>query len=144
MSAAVANHKKLIVDNGKESHPRAFIMIIDDEAYNCEVLKAMILSMGVDPSRLIVCLGGKQALERASDVRQTGGVIKLVLTDLSMPTMNGYKFIRKFRKQESGDRQGQGAIIAAITGHAESEFFLKALAKGANHAYSKPVSSSSI
>ena len=55
--------------------------------------------------------------------------------------MDGYKFIKKYRKLE-GDRSE--TVIAAITGHAKSEFFLKALSLGADHAYSKPISSDQI
>ena len=64
-----------------------------------------------------------------------------MLTDLSMPMMDGYKFIRKLRKLEGN---GHASIVAAVTGHAESHFFMKAFLKGADHAYSKPVSSDHI
>jgi hypothetical protein len=35
-------------------------MVVDDEAYNCEVLKSLILSMGIPniEDRLIICMGG--------------------------------------------------------------------------------------
>ena len=112
-------------------------MILDDESYNCDVLKTMILSMDIDPQRLIVCMSGKEALSKMKEVKNEGGRISLVLTDLSMPMMDGYKFIKKFKRLEGE----QKATIAAITGHAESHFFLNAFKKGADHVYSKPVSS---
>ena len=100
MEEARANYKKLVLEGKAEARPKAFVMIVDDESYNCEVLKSMAISMGVDPQRIIVCMSGKEALSKLKTVQKECGRISLVLTDLSMPMMDGYRFIKKFRRLE--------------------------------------------
>ena len=73
-------------------------MIVDDEAYNCEVLTSMVASSGIHPDRIIVCISAKQALDKCKELKNKKLWLKLLLTDLSMPCIDGYKFIRKFRK----------------------------------------------
>ena len=124
--------KKLEVDNN------SYVMMVDDEAYNCEVLKSMLICLGVEPERIIVCMGGKQALKKCKEIKKENKTLKLLLTDLSMPIMDGYKFIKKFRKVMGG-YQEIPTLVVAITGHAESGFFLKALNIGADNVYSKPI-----
>ena len=74
------------------------VMIIDDEAYNCEVLKSMVLLLSPElRERLVICLSASEALEgiRSSLVcgiadRKCTSTIGLIFTDLSMPIIDGY------------------------------------------------------
>ncbi len=124
------------------------ILVVDDEAYNCEVLKMMIGSLGIADieNRLTVCLGGKEALQAFQEnLRQNGGLktdYRVVLSDLSMPGMDGYKLVTKLKKALRDVREPP--VIAALTGHTEKEFISRALQKGMDHVYSKPISQESI
>ena len=74
------------------------ILIIDDEAYNCEVLKSMVMLINPDlVGHLIICMSGEEALEKVKDscLKDEAGnllsiQIGLIFTDLSMPLMDGY------------------------------------------------------
>jgi len=116
-------------------------LVVDDEAYNCEVLKMMILSLGFPPQNLTLSMSGIDALSKIEESMKPGNErYSLIITDLSMPVMDGYKFIHKLRKAYSQSEQQQ-PVVATITGHSESEFFIKAFSKGANMVYSKPIKS---
>ncbi len=63
----------------------------------------------------------------------------MILTDLSMPVMDGYKLISRVCSWSSKNDHPK-PVIAAITGHTESEFITQAFEKGADQVYSKPIS----
>mmetsp|Transcript_11866 Transcript_11866/g.18309 ORF Transcript_11866/g.18309 Transcript_11866/m.18309 type:complete len:119 (+) Transcript_11866:2208-2564(+) len=82
------------------------ILIVDDEAYNCEVLFAIIQSMELEnvDNRVDLCMGGAEALEKLqqnltvdenNDFKSKYGAI---LTDLSMPVVDGYQLSLRARK----------------------------------------------
>ena len=80
------------------------ILIVDDEVYNCEILKSMLLSLNPEfRDKLIICMSGIDALEkiRMSLRIRLGGQaetdIGIILTDLSMPRMDGYQLSVKCR-----------------------------------------------
>ena len=58
-----------------------------------------------------------------------------------MPMMDGYEFSVKCRKmyREHGIVRETQPTIIALTGHTESEFFLKAFKKRIDHVFSKPI-----
>ena len=59
MNTAKLVYDSLIVNDRAEEDENSKVMIVDDEAYNCEVLKSMVLGSGVEPSRIITCISGK-------------------------------------------------------------------------------------
>mmetsp|Transcript_2744 Transcript_2744/g.4299 ORF Transcript_2744/g.4299 Transcript_2744/m.4299 type:complete len:83 (+) Transcript_2744:834-1082(+) len=68
----------------------------------------------------------------------------LILTDLSMPFMDGYRFARKVRKvleKEFSIPPAKQPRIGALTGHTESEFIIQALDSKIDQVFSKPISS---
>ena len=71
-------------------------MIVDDESYNCEVLKSVLLFLNPDfEGKLDICMSGAEALEvLVRSIKLKHGKpcsdIGLILTDLSMPMMDGY------------------------------------------------------
>ena len=98
--------------------------------------------------RLIVCMSGQEALTKIKDSISIDGDsvstdIGLIFTDLSMPMMDGYQFsvnCRRLLRNSGIDRIFQPKIIA-LTGHTESEFFLRAFKKRIDQVYSKPIAS---
>ena len=84
-------------------------------------------------------MSGKEALEAI--VGRTQNRIcefGLILTDLSMPIMDGYEFASNCRTLFC--ELEEKPMIVALTGHTESEYYLAAFEKGINKVYSKPVS----
>jgi len=78
------------------------ILVVDDEAYNTEVLEAVLVSLGVPAEQIVTCLSGKDGLELLQnsiheDESFPTTEFTVIFTDLSMPMMDGYRFSRKSR-----------------------------------------------
>lgn len=74
-------------DDGKDK-----VLIVDDVETNRIILEEIIKDMGGTP---ILAESGEQALEKISEEYP-----RLVLTDISMPGMNGYELCRTLKKDE--------------------------------------------
>mmetsp|Transcript_11880 Transcript_11880/g.18355 ORF Transcript_11880/g.18355 Transcript_11880/m.18355 type:complete len:106 (+) Transcript_11880:238-555(+) len=105
-------------------------MVVDDEAYNCEVLRTMLRALEVPnlEERLTVCINGREAMKA---IKTNDRPYRVILTDLSMPVMDGYQLISRVRRHYESNEQQQ-PIIAALTGHTEEEFVNLAFSKGAD------------
>mmetsp|Transcript_41526 Transcript_41526/g.63397 ORF Transcript_41526/g.63397 Transcript_41526/m.63397 type:complete len:96 (+) Transcript_41526:1145-1432(+) len=93
----------------------------------------MIASLGLRNAdyRVETCLSGKEALKLFSESISEGvSSFSLILTDLSMPIMDGYKFSAKCRKVIKAKRVEDPPIIVALTGHTETEFLTAAFNQG--------------
>lgn len=112
MAISVKHNKILIVDD--DSAQRLFFKMVLD-AYNYEIFEA---DNGVEACQIL-----KDNLD-----------IRLVLTDLNMPEMDGFELIRKIRTEE---RRYTYILVASSAG--EKESVIKALDLGANDYVSKPV-----
>lgn len=69
------------------------ILIVDDVEINRMILEQIIGNMGVHP---ILAENGEQALELAEKWHP-----QMILTDISMPGMNGYELCRALKKNEN-------------------------------------------
>ena len=67
------------------------ILIVDDQKLNLRILQTMLLRLGI--RRVLTAGNGKEALEK---LREAGDV-DLVLTDMSMPVMDGAGLVREIR-----------------------------------------------
>jgi len=69
-------------------------MIVDDEAFNCIALKGLIKCLGMDNTENLidVCYNGEQAVELVKEAISDNDLDRysLILTDCSMPFMDGY------------------------------------------------------
>ena len=105
------------------NHSEKQILIVDDELFNLQammvVLKVSAQQLGYPPS----------LIERIVDQELTGqGAVhqvignkkqyKLIITDLSMPVMDGYQATKKIR-QYMADNLLHQPVIIACTGHTE-------------------------
>ncbi len=135
MREAASPTKKL------EGDPDSLILVVDDEAYNCEVLRIMLETLKIPnlDKRLVTCMSGKEALQAVKEDLAAHSRCRYaaVLTDLSMPVMDGYQLVSQLKTLL---RQEKQPVIAAITGHTEQEFVDKAFAVGVDFLYSKPIS----
>lgn len=106
-------HNKILIVDDDTAQRLFFKMVLD--TYNYEIFEA---DNGVEAYKIL-----KENLD-----------IRLVLTDLNMPEMDGFELIRKIRAEE---RRYTYILVASSAG--EKESIIKALDLGANDYVSKPV-----
>lgn len=85
------------------------ILVVDDESYNCQALFAILKSLQLRDAKenVLMAYSGKRALQiltenskRKSSLKSAGVLergsteIGLILTDCSMPRMDGYSFTK--------------------------------------------------
>ncbi len=68
------------------------VLVVDDEAVICQMQQQVLRSLGYE---VVLCSGGVQALE---SFQQDGARIDLVLTDMTMPGMNGAELARRIKQ----------------------------------------------
>ena len=104
---------------------RKRILIVDDEERNCELLVAMVESLGYEPD---VARDGVEALAKLQlDV-------DLILLDVMMAGMDGFQVAYRIRH----DPHGAEVPIIMVTALTGKEDRLKAVEAGANDFISKP------
>ena len=75
------------------------ILIVDDEEFCMSAMKAILKVLGVDyESRVDFCLNGLEAYDMIVNGYQLGLSYFLILTDFSMPVMDGIESISLIRK----------------------------------------------
>ena len=96
------------------------ILIIDDQAQFLDTVAAMLM---LDPEIEAVCpaLGAREGLKAAAELHPD-----VVLTDFSMPDMNGIEVIRCLKADSDPPR------VAMMSFHAEPEYREMALRMGAD------------
>lgn len=105
----------------------ATILVIENDWNNRILLEHLLSSSGY---RVVSAMDGREALE----LLDRGVPVDLVLTDLSMPVLNGYQAAQRIREKAGY----QGLPIVAVTGYAESADRESALAAGCNAYLTKP------
>jgi diguanylate cyclase (GGDEF)-like protein len=105
----------------------ATILVVDDRAVNREFLLTLL---GYGGHRLLEASNGNEALRLAIAERPD-----LVISDLAMPYMDGYEFIRLLRS----DPEISTRIIILSAAHLETEARALTRACGVSHYLTKPV-----
>jgi PAS domain S-box-containing protein len=114
-------HNREAVLQGKQ------ILIVDDDARNAFALSKLINEKGV---KMHIAASATKALEMLERLD-----VSLILTDIMMPGMDGYEFIRALRVQP----RFQKTPIIALTAKAMKGDREKCLEAGANDYLSKPI-----
>ena len=112
---------------------RVRVMIVDDEAETRDLLKIMLAGHGAD---VTVCASGAEALAQIDEWKP-----EVIVSDIGMPTLDGYAFMRKVRSLDSGLRE---VPAIALTAYARAEDRMRALAAGFQMHVPKPVESSEL
>lgn len=102
------------------------ILIVDDVEMNRAILEQIIDNMGVQP---ILAENGEQALELAEK-----WMPQLILTDVSMPGMNGYELCGALKKNEST----KDIPIIFISAYDSPEDIIEGLTLGGEDYITKP------
>jgi CheY-like chemotaxis protein len=106
----------------------AQILVVDDNPVNIEVAVRMAETMGY---RADAAPGGQEALDLLA--RRS---YELVLMDLQMPEVDGYRATAEIRRREGSE---QRTPIVAVTAHAMPEDRERALARGFDDYLAKPI-----
>ena len=110
-----------------KARTQATILVIEND-WNNRILIEQQLAIG--GYNVVSAMNGQEALE----LLDRGAEVDLVLTDLSMPVLNGYQAAQLIR-----ERAGFHDLpIVAVTGYALSQEKSSALAAGCNEYLTKP------
>jgi signal transduction histidine kinase len=101
------------------------LLIIDDEKPILEMLEISLITDGYD---VVTAENGKKGLEAF----QKNG-IKLILTDIRMPGMDGIEVLKKIKKKDDE------AEVIVITGHGDMDSAISAIRNGASDFITKPI-----
>jgi PAS domain S-box-containing protein len=104
------------------------ILIVDDDARNAFALSKLLNEKGVKMHIAASAIKALELLEKLPD-------INLILTDIMMPGMDGYEFIKALRQQS----RFQKLPIIALTAKAMKGDREKCIEAGANDYLSKPI-----
>jgi putative two-component system response regulator len=112
-------------------HPAASrnpcILIIEDQAVQRHLLESQLQAQGYD---VVATAGGQEGLA----VLHSRPDIRMVITDLSMPDMDGVAVVQAIRA-----RQQRYTYVMVLTGNDDKESLLRALAAGADDFVTKPI-----
>jgi PAS domain S-box-containing protein len=114
-------HNREAVLQGKQ------LLIVDDDARNAFALSKLLSDKGV---KMYIATSANKALEKLEHVE-----VSLILTDIMMPGMDGYEFIKTLRSQP----RFQKLPIIALTAKAMKGDREKCIEAGANDYLSKPI-----
>ncbi len=116
--------------NGSSSHSTTVLenvraLVVDDDQDSLELLRVVLEGAG---ATIVTATGASEALEAR-------GPYDIIISDIGMPQIDGYAFMRRFRGRESGG----GVPALALTAYARAEDAALALQAGFNEHLSKPV-----
>lgn len=116
-------------------------MIVDDEPFNVISMQLSLSRIGIKGiSRLIDrAYNGYEALTKIKDSFKSGQhIYSLVITDISMPVMDGFDEAVAIRSFYSENNVPQ-PLIVACTGHVEDQFIQRAWTCQIDEVLPKPV-----
>ena len=106
----------------------ACILVVDDNALNCELFEAMLTPAGY---RVVQAISGREALASAEQLRP-----ELILLDVNMPGMDGFEVARRLRASEAT----RLVPVIMVTALGDLDHRLRGLESGADDYLAKPVS----
>lgn len=111
------------------------VLLVEDDADSRAMFESLLMAHGAEVQ---ACASARQALAQASESAPT-----LVISDIGMPGMDGYDFIRAFREMEAASGRTTTPAIA-LTAYARTEDKHRALAEGFQMHVAKPVQPASL
>ena len=108
------------------------ILLAEDNALNQEIAQMLLTSKG---AVLDIASNGQEAVDRFEASKP--GCYQLILMDIRMPVMNGYKAAEKIRHSQHPD--GADIPIVAMTADAYEDDIKHCMAVGMNGHISKPI-----
>lgn len=115
------SHNKILLKD-------ANVLLVEDDVINSKV---MTMNIQKFVNKIIIAENGKEALEKFSETK-----VDIILMDIRMPLMDGFKTTEKIREAEIGT--GSHVPIIAVTANASSEVKKKCFEVGMNDYTTKP------
>ena len=117
--------------------------MVDDEPFNVQAVANILQMLGINKERqIIVGRNGQDTIDiimraiEEDEIEQIG----LIISDCSMPVVDGYVSVKEIRRLLSQHRPNDPPLcIVALTGHVEPEYVQKAMDHGFNKVMPKPV-----
>ena len=114
------------------------ILLIDDEPFNVLSMQLTLGRLGIKGLSSIIdrAYNGLEAVDKVKDALNIGThVYGLIITDISMPVMDGWDAIKVIK----GDESTKSIPVIALSAHAMEEHRERAMAAGADDYDTKPV-----
>jgi PAS domain S-box-containing protein len=108
--------------------PGVSVLVVDDEPDSLEVLREVLEGAG---AKVTTAASAREAF----DIIDRGGPFALIISDIGMPEIDGYSFIRRIRSGESG----ASVPAIALTAYARASDAALALDAGYQEHLVKPV-----
>ena len=109
------------------SKERAFILLVDDDELNLDLLSRKLQRNGYDT---ITAVDGKEAISLAESTKPD-----LILMDMSLPELDGWEATRQLK----ADNSTKNIPVISLTANAMPEDRAKALAAGCDEYETKPI-----
>jgi PAS domain S-box-containing protein len=113
------------------------VLVVDDNVTNRRILGSLLAGWGMTP---MLAGNGPEALAALAQTREAQGPVKLVLTDASMPDMDGFRLAEEIRK----DPALSATPILLLTSAGECGDAARCRALGLEGYLTKPVSQSEL
>ncbi|KAK6532486.1 hypothetical protein TWF281_006675 [Arthrobotrys megalospora] len=114
--------------------PTLRALIVEDNLVNSKILNKFTQKLGVLPEYITSAFNGVEGLEAIEQMVQRGHFPDIILVDTAMPVMDGFEFLREFRKRYPGRRT---RIVGMTAYYFKGDDRLEKL--GANYVLSKPM-----
>lgn len=108
------------------------VLLVEDNEINLEIAAALLQDIG---AVITAAPNGQEAVARFTEAPE--GFYDLILMDIQMPIMDGYKATRAIRR--FSDKKKAGIPIVAMTANAFTEDKERALESGMNDHVAKPI-----
>ncbi|MEG9435340.1 response regulator [Edaphobacter sp. HDX4] len=109
-------------------------LIIDDSAVMRKVIERALRQSGLDLTEVLQASNGEEALEILRGDVANPAKIRLIMSDINMPVMDGLQFLEARRDQQLA----VGVPVVMITTEGSEPFVLRAIAAGAQGYICKP------
>jgi len=97
------------------------ILVVDDEEFCISSMRAVLYSLGINTDfQVDYCIHGKEAVRQVKRTYENGMRYTIILTDFSMPIMDGIEAAQKIRKYLNP--KNEKPTIIGITGHVQDSF----------------------
>lgn len=108
---------------------RGTVLIVDDSSVMRKIVLRALSQAGLEFSSVLEAANGAEALEHVR-ARQ----VDLILSDISMPVMDGLEFLRQMKSQQLG----AGVPVVMITTEGSEQHVREAIGVGARGYIRKP------
>jgi len=114
--------------------------VVDDEEFCISSMRAVLYSQGINIEfQVDFCITGKEALEQVKKTYENGMKYSVIMTDFSMPVMDGIEATAKIRSYLKSKNVREQPSIIGVTGHVQESFQQKGIKAGMDKIYGKPL-----